>query len=64
MGKVLGDAKGQIRINIDIGVLSQGACPSGRLNQLAFDQAQLKLLQPLIVKGVKVKPEPASLDRL
>ena len=64
MSKVLCDPKGQIRINIDLGVLSQGACPPGRLNQLAFDQAQLKLLQPLIVKGVKVKPEPASLDRL
>ena len=64
MGKILCDPKRQIRINIDLGVFPQCSCPPGRLNQLAFNQAQLKLLQPLIVKGVKVKSETASLDRL
>ena len=64
MDKVLGDAKRQICINIHLGFFPQCSRPPGRLNQLAFDQAQLKLLQPLIVKRVKVKPKAASLDRL
>lgn len=57
-------SQGEVRIDIHFHVFPECSCSPGRLQQLAFNEAQLDMAQSLAVKSVKVKPKASSFNGL